>query len=145
MNHMAMPPTPTSNDPSGATDSIPMPPGGTQPPPEDMSPEEDMGESQPESQVICTVCYNPADGTFTLYHGDEPEETADAEEAGEEEGGQVTEEGGEAGAEGDQEGPQAEHYDSVGELMRAVLECVRHAEEGGQGGEDQFAAGYKEG
>ena len=116
----------------------------------------DAGADDQGGQVICTIVHN-SDGTFTMYEGDEPEEDEGAEasegSAGGEAGGpgaevppgQAPEEPEGAGAEGPsslQAAPAGEHYDNVGELMRAVLEVVKHADEGDQGVEGSFKTGF---
>lgn len=89
------------------------------------APAEDMEADQP--QIICTVVMN-ADGTFGLIEGDEPEAMHGGEEMGE---------GEDMGG-----GAEAQTFDSVGPLLKAVLDLVQTAQDGGESGADQMRAGY---
>jgi hypothetical protein len=93
------------------------------------------------------------DGTYTLIHGDEPEEGGEegegaegGEEGGESEGGPEGEEGTDnaAGGEegGEEEGPMQEHFDEPNELLHAVLKLLESAEEANGSGEHAFSAGF---
>jgi len=85
-------------------------------------------EDQP--QILCTVALN-SDGSFVLFQGDEPEAMHGGEEAAE---------GEDMGA-----GAPAETFDSIGPLLKAVLDIVQTAKDGGESGADQMRAGYSEG
>lgn len=118
----------------------------------------DAGAGSAGGTVICTICHND-DGTFTLYQGDEPGEEPDeaaaagpiAGEAGP--GGAAPPPGAGAqgeeapGAEGQEAGEPAdegEHFDTIGDLMKAVLETVKSADEGKGGAEESFGQGFAE-
>jgi hypothetical protein len=89
-------------------------------------------EGDEDETVVATIALRK-DGTWCLYDGDEPEEGGD-------EGAAPSGEGGEGG----ESEPDHQEFDSVGALMKAVLECVREAEEGsdGKSAQDQFAEGF---
>lgn len=112
---------------------------------------EDSGQES-GSYVVLTVSRN-GDGTYTLYQGDEPEdEDEGGEAAGGATGGDQSGAGGETaeqaeGAEGGASaGQEGEQFSSVPELMRGILECIRHDEENGPqaSGEDQFDQGFQQ-
>lgn len=90
-------------------------------------PADEGAEDQP--QVLCTIAMT-ADGTFTLFQGDEPEAMHGGEEAAEGE---------------DMGGAPAQTFDSIGKLLKAVLDIVQTAADGGESGADQMRAGYAEG
>lgn len=100
-------------------------------PPEDMAQEdmaaEDM-EPEAQGQVLCTVILN-TDGSLTLMEGDEPEEMHGGEEMGEGEGMAA-------------EQVPSQTFDSVGPLLKAILDMVQTAQDGGETGSDQMRAGY---
>lgn len=97
--------------------------------PEDMEPEA-------QGTVLCTVVLN-TDGSLTLMEGDEPEEMHGGMEGGEE----MAE--GEAMAPGDMsEQVPSQTFDSVGPLLKAILDMVQTAMDGGESGADQMRAGY---
>lgn len=83
------------------------------------------GDDAPASKVLCTVMDN-GDGSFSLTEGDEPDAGDTA----------VPTDGGDPAA------PAAQTYDSVGALLKAVLDCVKKAQDGGEGGEQAFTAGF---
>jgi len=109
---------------------------------EDMAAAPEAPAEAPEAQgtVIASIVAN-TDGSFPLMQGDEPESMHNGEEAAEDEGDMAPAD--DEAAEGEGQVP-SQTYDSVGELMRAVLELVRaHEESGGKGSEqDQFNAGF---
>lgn len=92
-------------------DSAPMPPAGSEAAPTD-------GASDPK--VLLTVLDN-GDGTFQLVEGDEDD--GDASGAG--------------AAPGDMSGgasaQQGTTYDSLGALLKGVMDCVKKAQSGGDG------------
>ena len=95
-------------------------------------PADDMGaapmapaEGEEQAQVLCTIVMN-ADGTLGLFEGDEPESMH----------------GGEEMAEGEDMGAEAQTFDSVGPLLKAVLDVVQTAMDGGESGADQMRQGY---
>lgn len=119
------------------------------------------GDGQPT--VLLTVMDNH-DGTYTLIHGDEPE---DHEEDEEEEGAEGEEEEGAEGEapegeegeanepeEGEEEGegeegseeeePDQEHFDSPGALMKGILDILNEAEADNGAGEHAFEEGFNE-
>lgn len=84
-------------------------------------------------QVIATILKN-GDGTYQLISGDEPEE---GEEGPEGAPG--------AGGEGEEPQSQGESFDSVGALLKGVLDLVKQSDEGGsgdQGGDADFQQGF---
>lgn len=103
----------------------------------DMEGEEGDGEqaqAEPQPEVVCTVMCNP-DGTYTLISGDEPDQAAAGAAA----------QGGDMGEAADLEGPPGEQFDSVGSLLKGVLEIVKtyEANKSGEGSaDDNFNAGY---
>lgn len=97
--------------------------------PEGMEAPEDTGAEMPT--VICTVLMNP-DGTLQLVQGDENEAIHEGEEMAE----------GEMAPEGGDMTQQGESFDSVGPLLKAVLDMVQTAMDGGESGADQMRAGY---
>lgn len=103
--------------------AAPMPPAdpamGTAP----MAPAE--GGDMPT--VLCTVLLNP-DGSLQLVEGDENEAIHGGEEMAEGEGGDMAQEG--------------QTFDSVGPLLKAVLDIVQTAQDGGESGADQMREGY---
>lgn len=72
--------------------------------------------------VICTILKNP-DGTYALVAGDEPE----------------------PGAEGGGTEAPGQSYDSIGQLLKGVLDIVQTDADGGETGADQMRAGYAAG
>lgn len=107
------------------------PPGATPTPPPGMAaaPPEDTG-SDP---VVLTVTMG-ADGMFTLYAGDEPEEA--------EQGDMSEDDVAAMGSEG--EGPAPQTADSLGEALKMAMDILKAAAQGAGGGsaEQQFAAGF---
>jgi hypothetical protein len=95
---------------------------------------EDAGEDTGHDEdVICTIC-KTADGTYTVHEGDEPE-------GGEDEG-----EGGEPSGEQPDGADEGEQYDSIGAVLKAVMDILQKDAEGGEGGAMQnFTAGYEGG
>lgn len=97
----------------------PMPDAGATPP-DTAAPAPADGANEPK--VLLTVLDN-GDGSFTLREGDGPGEPAE-------------------GA-ADAAQPTSTSYDSVGALLKGVLDCVKKAQEGGDGTDDaNFTAGY---
>ena len=90
---------------------------------EDMAAAPEAPAEAPEAQgtVIASIVAN-TDGSFTLMQGDEPESMHNGEEAAEDEGDMAPAD--DEAAEGEGQVP-SQTYDSVGELMRAVLELDR--------------------
>lgn len=88
---------------------------------------DDGTEEAGDEDVLLTVCKEP-DGTYSLIKGDEQD--ADGADAA----GSATEEG---------TGKQT--FDSVGSLLKAILDVLKADQEsgGGEGG-DQFQAGFDE-
>lgn len=76
--------------------------------------------------VLCTILKN-SDGTYMLVQGDEPEGMHGGEEMGE----------------GEPAEPQGETYDSIGQLLKGVLDIVQTDADGGESGADQMRAGYQ--
>lgn len=101
------------------------------------------------STVLLTVMVNK-DGTYELIAGDEDEdegadESGDDAEPGEDEGGEA---GG--GGEGEEGGgqPEGQTFDSVGALLKGILDLVKNHEDmaGGEGSADSnFNAGFEGG
>ena len=87
-----------------------------------------MAEEAPEAQgtVLCTIFLN-TDGSLTLIEGDEPESMHGGEEMAEGEGAEQV---------------PSQSFDSVGPLLKAVLDIVQTAQDGGESGADQMRAGY---
>lgn len=111
---MAIPPTPV---PGAAAGPDPMAAAGAPAAaPGDMA-EADEGA---EPEVMATICKN-SDGTFTLYAGDEPEESADAG---------MPDEGGAA--------PEGKSFDTPQALLKGVMELLN----GDSGAEEAFAGGF---
>lgn len=120
----------------------------------DMTQDADAGGG---SQVICTICMEP-DGSFKMYQGDEPDEGGEGAEpamppAGAADMAGAAAPGGAAppspdaagpgGAPDEQEADAGESFGTVAELMKAVLETVKSAQDDAGGGEDQnMQAGY---
>ncbi len=106
----------------------------------DAGDEGDEGEGEDEgdeSEVLLTVCREP-DGTYRLIKGDEDED--EEGEGGEEEG-----ESAEGGAGGEEE--EGTKYDSVGALLKAILDLLnkdKESESGEGSPDDQFTAGFNE-
>lgn len=96
--------------------------------PEDMAPAEDNAGEMPT--VLCTVLMNP-DGSIQLVQGDENEAIHGGEEMAEGEGA--------PNADMTQQG---ETFDSPGPLLKAILDIVQTAMDGGESGADQMRAGY---
>lgn len=139
---MALPPTRAAGAPPPASAAAPPVPaaGAGAAPGEGPDLGTDEAEGDGEGEVIATICYSKDSG-FTLYRGDEPDE--DAEAPAGEEGGEppAPAPGEEELAGGEKE--EGEKFSNVGELMRAVLSCVKDAEEGGEG--DEFQKGFDDG
>lgn len=129
-------PAPEDDDDSG------MDPGGA----DGAEGDEDGGDAGQEGTVIATIVQLP-DGTWCLYHGDEPDE---GDEGSEPSGGS---EGGPEGEEGDEnapamgaepEGPMKEEFDNPGQLLKAVLDLLQQSESSQGGGEAAFESGFNE-
>lgn len=108
----------------------PMMGGGAAPmDPAAMAPEAE-GEGEGMPTVLCTVLMNP-DGSLQLVEGDENEAIHGGEEMAEGEG-----------MEGEGAAQEGQTFDSVGPLLKAVLDIVQTAMDGGESGADQMRAGY---
>ena len=110
----------------------------------------DEGEDQGGSTVLLTVMNNH-DGTYVLIKGDEDEDEGEGAPEGEGGGEGGADEGdtgmpaagAEPGAEGGED--KGETFDSVGALLKGILDMVKESEanETGDGTEDDnFAAGF---
>lgn len=110
-------PMPAADPMMGGGAAAPMDPA--------MAPAEAEGEGMPT--VLCTVLMNP-DGSLQLVEGDENEAIHGGEEMAEGEGEGAAQEG--------------QTFDSVGPLLKAVLDIVQTAMDGGESGADQMRAGY---
>lgn len=106
----------------------------------------DMGNS--DETVVCTVVVM-GDGTYKLYHGDEPEaggamgapqEVTEGEAIAPPMGGEAISPGMEG------EGTEGEVYDSIGDLLKGVLDCIKEHSEanGGVSDEAAMAEGFAE-
>jgi hypothetical protein len=114
---------------------------------------EDDQESGPSGKVIATIV-DAGDGTFILYAGDEPEggdgdgggeEGSESEEGDEGAEQQPPEDGDESEeGEGEDEGAEPEHFESVGPLLKRVLDLLNEAEASNGSGEHAFKEGYEE-
>lgn len=118
-------------------------PADDMPPDDAAAPPDDTGAQDEAPEVIATITMS-ADGTYTLYAGDEPEEGEPAE-PGE---GTPAEEAGE-GSEAAEAAPPAEGeggqtFDDPAKLMTAVFKLVQTAHEGANGGSasDAFDTGF---
>ena len=100
----------------------------------------DVGAADDDKKVLLTVLAND-DGTYTLVKGDEDEGVQDA-------AGALPGAPGEAGGDGTAgagEAPQGEQFDSIGALLKGILDCLKEHEAtaSGQGSEDDnFNAGF---
>lgn len=128
-----------------------MPTPGASPTPDmddDASPAEDSTDtgdaSAPTGTVLCTIMDN-GDGTYTLIKGDEDDVGAGSadSDAGAATGATAAGAGSDADDSGSDTAGQT--YDSVGALLKGVLDIVNEAESsaGGEGSsDDQFSAGF---
>jgi hypothetical protein len=100
----------------------------------------DGADGADKPTVLCTVMDNH-DGTYTLYHGDEPEEgegDGEADEGDEgDEGEHETETMG-AGAEGSDGGT---NYDSIGALLKGIMDYVKESQSEGSD-QENFDSGF---
>lgn len=114
---MALPPTAAAAPMPPATGAAPM----------DIDPELDAGNADEgtEPEVIATICKN-ADGTYTLYAGDEPE-------------GMEADAGMPGAAGGEELAPEGKSFDTPQALMRGVMELLNPA----AGAEDSFGKGFR--
>jgi hypothetical protein len=101
--------------------------------------DQDTGDDEggDDGEVIATIMLLP-DGKYRLIQGDEDDDEGREGGEGEEPAA------GEGEGEGGEEEPNHEDFDSVGELMRGVLEIVRDAEEKteGKSAQDQLDDGF---
>ena len=104
----------------------------------DSATDQDTGAEQDGDEggkVLLTVLDN-GDGTYTLIHGDE-------DEGGDEGGAEGSDDQGAEEGDGDESGPERETFQSVGALMKGILDCVNEHESGAKGSEqDNFQAGF---
>lgn len=116
----------------------------------------DVGDSAPMDQgerVVCTIV-SMGDGTYKLYHGDEPEEGADTGEApppapeGDEDlgGGNGEATAGPISGSMEGEGGDGQIFDAIGPLLKAVLDCIKedHEASGGMSDQASFDGGFDE-
>ena len=97
-------------------------------PADDAAPVDDMApapEAEAGDTVVVTICKS-ADGVYTVYAGEEPEEPGEPAE------------GEEPAA-----APEGEKADSIGAALKAAMDILKQDED--QAGGDQFSAGYKDG
>lgn len=89
--------------------------------------------------VLCTVLDN-GDGTYTLVQGDESDTGAGA--SAPPDAGAMPAPGGDMGA--PPAGPQGQSFDSVGALLKGILDLVKAAQDSGPDGsaESNFSAGF---
>lgn len=106
-------------------------------------------------ETICTIQINHSTGEFKMFEGDEPDE-------GQEEGAAAGAPGavggaappgagpagagaaGPEGAEDQSQAPEGESFSSAADLMKAVLEVVQQAEQGGDSEDAGMQAGFDE-
>lgn len=118
---------------------------GTDDEEDEPSDEGEEGEGKEDgSEVIATILKNE-DGTYTLIHGDEDEGEDEGEGAGGEEDEDEEGEEGEEGKGEEGEEPKRETFQTEGELLKGVLDCIRAESGHDEGAADhEFEGGFSE-
>lgn len=108
-------------------------------------PSADAGAS--DETTVCTICM-ASDGTYTVYAGDEPDDSDGGDGAGMSEDDDAAM-GGAAGGAGApaSPAPAGQHADSIGQALKIAMDVLNAAASsaGGEGSaDDQFASGFND-
>lgn len=108
----------------------------------DAPPTDDQGTDQPAGPAVLLTVLDLGDGTYKLIEGDEDEDQdAGGDTAGG--GGSMAPGSDAAPIGGGDQGSEGQTFDSVGALMKGILDVLQKSEAGADGSEDDnFDAGY---